>query len=172
MLHTLVSKLGGLINRRVLCFPFSRSLVLSSSRLLAIRNMIEQCKSEGGILLVQPEHLLSFKLVGVDKTWAMRGKLDPVGENAVRLHQEIEAFSRDIVDECDENFNVKYELIYTMGTQQPVDMSPDRWILIQGLFSIIIDTVQKLRSSRAVEVLGGMVIEEHGPARFPTLRII
>lgn len=70
MRHTLIAKLGGLVNRRVFYLPFSRSIRLSAAQVETVRQIIETCKKEGGVLLVQPEHLLSFKLMGIEKMWS------------------------------------------------------------------------------------------------------
>lgn len=57
--------------------------------------------------------------MGIDKSWAVRDENRDnggvLGESITRLYQDFESVSRDIVDESDENFSVKYELIYTMG---------------------------------------------------------
>ncbi len=67
-----------------------------------------------------------------------------LGREITRLYKDFEAVSRDIVDESDENFSVKFELIYTMGSQEAVEMSPDRWILIQELLRMTEDVARGL----------------------------
>lgn len=68
------------------------------------------------MLLVQPEHLLSFKLMGIEKSWIGENMTEStLGRKIIRLHQDFESVSRDIVDESGENFSVKFELTYTMG---------------------------------------------------------
>lgn len=46
-------------------------------------------------------------------------------------------YSRDIVDESDGNFSVKFEQIYTMGAQTLVEFSPQRWTLIQQVLGVV-----------------------------------
>lgn len=65
-----------------------------------------------GIMLVQPEHLLSFKLMGIE--CLLNGQHD-VGRSLLRTQHFFDNNARDIVDESDENFSVKFELVYTMG---------------------------------------------------------
>lgn len=108
----LVSKLGGLMNRRIYHMPFSRALRLSASQAHTIGEMFQECMTSRGIMLVQPEHILSFKLVGIE--CLLNGQPD-VGRPLLRTQQFLEHNSRDILDESDENFNVKFELVYTMG---------------------------------------------------------
>ncbi|KAK3323063.1 hypothetical protein B0H66DRAFT_515810 [Apodospora peruviana] len=174
MMHMLIGKLGGLINRRIFYLPFSRSVQLSMTQVKAVRGMLDACKDEGGILLVQPEQLLSFKLMGIDKTFVTDGETkDSLGSAIVRLHQDFEMVSRDIVDESDENFSVKFELIYTMGTQEAVEMSPDRWILIQQLLKMVEEIARQLKGAEnEPDVSEGLLLENHEQGRVPVIRIL
>jgi len=175
MMHTLITKLGGLINRRVLYLPFSRSIRLSPDQVGSVRAMIQACQQEGGVLLVQPEHLLSFKLMGIEKIWHEAQQNPTMGDDILQLYQEFEAVSRDIVDESDENFSVKFELIYTMGSQQPVEMSPERWILIEAVMELLRDVVKRLaRSESGGGDLEGLLFEERQDKSggFPTIRVL
>lgn len=45
--------------------------------------------------------------------------------------------SRDLMDESDENFSVKFELVYTIGTQRPTELSPERWMFMERLLGIV-----------------------------------
>ncbi|KAM7186577.1 Protein of unknown function (DUF3638) domain containing protein [Rhypophila sp. PSN 637] len=166
IMHTLIAKLGGLINQRVLYLPFSRSIRLSPGQIESVRAMIQACQQEGGMLLVQPEHLLSFKLMGIEKIWHEAQQNPTMGGDILQFHQEFEALSRDIVDESDENFSVKFELIYTMGSQQPVEMSPERWILIEAVMELLRDVVKRLARSES----GGERQDKSGG--FPTIRVL
>ncbi|KAK0715939.1 hypothetical protein B0H67DRAFT_645624 [Lasiosphaeris hirsuta] len=174
MTHMLISRLGGLMNRRVFYLPFSRSIQLSHYDVTAAREMMDKCRTEGGVLLVQPEHLLSFKLMGIDKSLAMEEKMKKkkknkkkdgktLGEEITGLHRYFESISRDIVDESDENFTVKFELIYTMGAQEPVEMSPDRWILIQQLLDLTETVVHRLMAAEKAlpEVTEGLLVKDN-----------
>jgi hypothetical protein len=84
----------------------------------------------GGVMLVQPEHILSFQLMGIDRRIS-----DPeIGRVLLRTQSFLDLKTRDIVDEADETY--KFELIYTMGTQRPIELSPQRWMLIQRVLDI------------------------------------
>ncbi|KAK5662476.1 hypothetical protein OQA88_8387 [Cercophora sp. LCS_1] len=171
MVHMLITKLGGLIGRQVFYLPLSRSVRLSPSQAKTVGDMIERCRLEGGILLVQPEHLLSFKLMGIENTLSDR-QTDDLGRQLVNLYQKFEDASRDIVDESDENFSVKFELIYTMGTQGPIDMSPDRWLIVQELLRITLEVAREISAAATDTPTQGLLVEERGRARFPTIRIL
>lgn len=167
MAQMLISKLGGLLNRRVYYLPFSRSLKLDSADIATICNMIMDCKNNGGVLLVQPEHLLSFQLMGLE-SW-VNGHED-VGRQLLSTQtRRLLDSARDIVDESDENFSVRFELIYTMGTQSTVELSPDRWLVPQQL----LDIIRRLAPSISEELPGSL--ECHIDAvmgSFPRIRIL
>ncbi|OQN95283.1 hypothetical protein B0A48_18754 [Cryoendolithus antarcticus] len=134
MLQMLISKLGGLLNRRIYHMPFSRSLKLDETAASTVLDMLSECMSNGGILLVQPEHILSFRLMALE--CSISGK-DDIGCGLMLAHDFFDWNSRDIVDESDENFSVHFELIYTMGMQRSIELSPDRWLLLQQILEIV-----------------------------------
>ncbi len=87
MHHLLVNKLGGMINRPIYFIPISRSLKMSVELAGRIQQIYSDCKRFGGILLVQPEHLLSFELLGLDKM--MGNSVDKqVGEIMVKTQSK------------------------------------------------------------------------------------
>lgn len=175
MTHTLVGRLGGLVNRRVFYLPFSRSVQPSIDDVETLRGIIEECGTEGGVLLVQPEHLLSFKLMGIDKSGTEGEGEDSLGRQITRLYKVFESVSRDIVDESDENFSVKFELIYTMGSQEAVEMSPDRWILIQDLLLMTENVARRLMASSALGpgMSQGLLLENNAVlGRVPKIRVL
>jgi len=165
MIQMLISKLGGLLDRRIFFLPISRSLQFDEAAAISIEQMCHECMESGGILLVQPEHLLSFQLMVLDRYIA--GKT-AVAEVLSRTQIFFDERSRDIVDEGDENFNVRFELIYTMGAQRPVDASPDRWIHIGELLDLVktfaVQVTESLPSS--------MMVQKTSPGAFPYLRIL
>ncbi|KAG7294014.1 hypothetical protein NEMBOFW57_004075 [Staphylotrichum longicolle] len=175
MMHMLISRLGALIDRRVFYLPISRSIRLSKKDIKTIRVILDTCISERGVLLVQPEHLLSFKLMGIDRSWTGDGDvMNPLGRKITQLYRDFERDSRDIVDESDENFNVKFELIYTIGAQEAVDMGSDRWILIQELLDLTVTVVRRLMAAEAPVACmsGGLLFEDHGAGRVPVIRVL
>ncbi|KAI6138915.1 hypothetical protein BKA82DRAFT_3009337 [Pisolithus tinctorius] len=121
MFHLLVHRLGGLANRRVFYLPFSRSLKIDSSSAREVQAILEQCMRERGILVVQPEHILSFKLLSVEK------QLDGttgIAEQLLQTQRWLHSHVRDILDESDEILHVRNQLIYAIGSQRPLDGSP------------------------------------------------
>jgi hypothetical protein len=63
MAEMLISKFGGLLRRRIYYMPFSRSLQLTKAAAETMFEVLRECRRNGGILLVQPEHILSFRLM-------------------------------------------------------------------------------------------------------------
>ncbi|OJK01293.1 hypothetical protein ASPACDRAFT_51200 [Aspergillus aculeatus ATCC 16872] len=165
MFQMLVSKLGGLLGRRVYHLPVSRSLRIGESEAREIEWMCKDCMAEGGVLLVQPEHLLSLKLMCLECFITGR---EAVGVCLLRILDFFQTSSRDLVDESDENFSVKFELIYTMGTQRPLELSPQRWNLIQEMLGLVrrYAPVIKMQLPRSIEV------EELHPGSFPRIRLL
>ncbi|KAL3475090.1 hypothetical protein BJX99DRAFT_259703 [Aspergillus californicus] len=165
MFEMLISKLGGLLNRQVYHMPISRSLKLEQAEADELGRMCRECMLQGGVMLVQPEHILSLKLMCLESF--IIGK-PAVGRSLLETLQFFESCSRDVVDESDENFNVKFELVYTMGAQRPVELSPQRWTMIQQVLGFVrqFALVVKREFPRSIEV------EEQKPGVFPRIRLL
>ncbi|KAF6811565.1 hypothetical protein CPLU01_15094 [Colletotrichum plurivorum] len=131
----------------------------------ALLSICVDCRDSGGVLLVQPEHILSFQLMGIET--AINGKM-PVSRSLLQAKDFLDGASRDIVDESDENFSVKFELVYTMGTQRPIEHSPDRWICIHHVLNIVRKAIAQVHQlyPDSVEVSPGH------PGCFSRLRIL
>ena len=73
MFELLVARLGGLTNRPIYHLPFSRAPEYDGSGSVVtpqiddLHKLMSQCMTERGILLVQPEHVVSLKLMGVEE---------------------------------------------------------------------------------------------------------
>ncbi|KAL3412906.1 hypothetical protein V8F44DRAFT_645694 [Aspergillus fumigatus] len=165
MLQMLVSKLGGLLGRPVYLMPVSRSLRLTVTEADAIFHMCQNCMEGGGVLLVQPEHILSLKLMCLECFVTGR---DAIGCSLLRTLEFFKEYARDVVDESDENFSVKFELIYTMGVQRPLELTPQRWVIVQELLNImrVIAPSVKQDYPRSIEV------EERSVGSFPRIRLL
>ncbi|KAF2866821.1 hypothetical protein BDV95DRAFT_611492 [Massariosphaeria phaeospora] len=165
MFQMLVAKLGGLLNRRIYHMPFSRALKLTKEQADIIGDIYHECIATRGILLVQPEHILSFKLMGIECLLTDRESL---GRSLLATQQFFDTKSRDIVDESDENFSVKFELIYTMGVQGPIELSPERWNMAHAVLGLV------LRYSFDVKraLPASIELDDRWEGRFPRIRIL
>lgn len=133
MFPLLANKLGGLLGRRIYQIQVSRDLRPDTQQCSLIRNLYDECRRNAGILLVQPEHILSFELMGLDQLLAGRTEL---GNALIGTQQWLNQTSRDILDESDEILSVKFELIYTMGGQNNLEFSPQRWKIVQQVLGL------------------------------------
>lgn len=165
MFQMLVSKLGGLLNRRLFHLPFSRALRLTEQDSRAILEECRLCMESRGIMLVQPEHILSFKLMGLESL--ITGK-ESIGRSMLQTQHFFDTHSRDIVDESDENFSAKFELIYTMGKQTFIDFAPDRWTVVQTVLDCIKEHAQAIKNKLPLSI---EVFERH-QGGFPRIRFL
>jgi hypothetical protein len=55
--------------------------------------------------------------------------------------------TRDIVDESDENFNAKFELVYTMGCQEPIEFTPKGWIIVQRILDLLPQRAKQIKEN-------------------------
>ena len=136
MFQLLVTRVSGLPNRPIFYIPFSRSLRMNISLVRTIGDLYRRCVAEGGVLVVQPEHILSQKLMHVDffLTSNRSREKRSIAHELGTLQDWVANVSRDVLDESDEILHVRYQLLYTAGEQMPVDDHPNRWTIIQQVF--------------------------------------
>lgn len=165
MFHLLLKKLGGMLNRRIFHMPFSRSIKLDLKKAENIQNLCKECMSTGGVLLIQPDHLLSMELVGPERLLAGDTEL---GKKLFNIQQWLEQNSRDILDESDEILSVRFELIYTMGTQRAIEFSPNRWAIVEH----ILELVRRFAQTVLQHFPHGFELQSVCSGSFPRLRIL
>jgi hypothetical protein len=74
----------------------------------------------------------------------------------------------ETIDESDENFTTKFELIYTMGCQSSIEYAPERWLLIQDLLALLPNLAKQVKKEypEAIDIQGG------GDGRYPRIRFL
>lgn len=146
------AKLGGLVNREIIHIPFSRKTTTNVKLIRSFRRLHSQMRARGGIIVSMPEHLLSFKLSGLQQL--ADGHVE-TSAAMVEMQDWLDIHSRDILDECDISLAIRMQLIYPSGSQTSVDGHPIRWQVIQLLLSCAHDfiTVVQSRYPRSVEVI-------------------
>jgi hypothetical protein len=169
MFQILVSRLSGLANRPIFYLPFSRSLRMRPFLIRTISGLYRRCVDEGGVLVIQPEHILSQKLMHINFLLKSPGN-DEKGSIAHELgvlRDWMAKASRDVLDESDEILHVRYQLVYTSGEQMPVDDHPNRWATIQHVFGRLQAHAKSLhnRFPKKFEMIGV-------PRGFPIVRIL
>ncbi|PHH60875.1 hypothetical protein CDD81_1080 [Ophiocordyceps australis] len=161
----LVAKLSGLLNHQIYQMPISRSVDPSASEIESIWDMCRECMRNGGVLLVQPEHILSFQLMAIERQLV---KDNTKGSIQLDMQQFFTSYTRDVVDESDENFSVKFEVVYTIGDQVPVEFSPFRWVLIQRLLTFVACAAPLVKQ----ELPQSIEVASCEAGRFPRTRIL
>ncbi|KAL2068505.1 hypothetical protein VTL71DRAFT_14842 [Oculimacula yallundae] len=165
MFQLLVKKLGSMVNRRIVYMPISRSLGLDVRQAQQIQEMYADCARTGSIILTQPEHILSFELLGLERLLTN----PDLGKVMVETQNWLQMRSRDILDESDEILSVKFELVYTMGIQRAVEFSPERWAIIQHALGVLSDVAKSFHEE---DPHGIEVIPTASRGRFPRIRIL
>ena len=168
MFHLLKQRVCGLANRRLYYLPFSRSVSLDMKMIGIIYGMFKACAQDGGILLCQPEHILSFQLMGLH----LLCNADDITNAVPYLEAQrwLDVNTRDILDESDEILSVRYQLIYTLGTPGPLQCQPDRWQIIQNVFSLIKDHLKEVATTHP-DGLELQPVDPNSPC-FPRTRIL
>ncbi|KAL4069248.1 hypothetical protein J3A83DRAFT_4095931 [Scleroderma citrinum] len=150
MFHLLVDRLGGLTNRCIYHLPFSRSLQMDHSGVTELHTILKECRRQRGILVLQPDHILSFKLLSVEKQ--LQGDQVGVAAKLMEIQQWLHSHARDILDESDEILHVRNQLVYTIDSQRPLEGFPYRWTTAQQILGLVRKHAAALHSSFPLEV--------------------
>ena len=160
MFHLLVERISGLANRRIFYLPFSRGVRTKLEQIENIQMLFKECARVQGILVTQPEHILSFRLTVIERMLSSGPPLDPVARKLQEMQAWLTSTSRDILDESDELLHVRYQLIYAMDAQRPLDGSPDRWTITQNIFDLVHRHMKQLHDQfPEVDILGHHVAD-------------
>lgn len=161
----LQDRLGGLIGRKLRHVPFSRK---SSTKIVDMRmyfNLHVEILKSRGVMLTLPEHILSFKLSGLQEL--SNGHIQQA-TSMLNVQAWFTRRCRDLPDECDHMLAVKTQLIYPSGAQSTVDGHPYRWKVVQSLLKLVKTHLILLRSdfSRSIEYV------PRAPGTFPTIYLL
>ena len=163
MFRLLCRTLSGLTNRRIFYIPIDRSLQPGPALAKEIYGLFVRCMEVGGILLCQPEHILSFKLMAFETL--SRSPSSSLSQSLLETQRWLEKNARDILDESDEILSPKYQLVYTIGTQHSPDGESMRWKLTQEVFDLIKDHARNERYK------GSLSVDSSSPQQFPQIRV-
>jgi len=146
------SRLGGLVGREIRHIPFSRKTNINPQTLQLYRDLHREMSDSRGVMLIAPEHLLSYKLSGLQHLAS--SNLETARE-MLEFQAYLNSICRDILDESDVSLAVKTQLIYPSGKQTTVDGHPHRWKVAQSLLSLVKDHLPELERKfpRNIEVL-------------------
>ena len=132
---------ASILGIRIYALPFCRDFKLDVSSISTMIMAIESCCSEGGVLVVAPEHRLSLELKAKELHVCGEHELATLVEKEL-VHRNI---YRDIIDECDEVLRHRYQLIYAIGANVALPSEPNRWRAAQALF-VALSSDGELRS--------------------------
>ena len=145
-------KLGGLLGRDLIHIPFSRRTRVDEQLLKTFAQLQSDLRKSGGVLLALPEHVLSFKLGGLQRLCDENLQQANI---MIKMQQWLERHVRDVLDECDVSLAIRTQLIYPSGFQMAVDGHPLRWQTVQAILRLVNLYVPALLTQfpRSIEVV-------------------
>lgn len=155
----LQTRLGGLVGREIRHIPFSRQTSTTPNMLRLYSELHQQTLHCCGVILTTPEHVLSYKLSGLQRLADSR--LQEARE-MIEFQSWLTDTCRDVLDESDFTLAVKTQLIYPSGSHSIIDGHPHRWMVVQVLLSLVEDHLPSLQRNfpRSIEIV-------HRPHGFP-----
>lgn len=165
MKTTIGQRLSGLADREIYTLPFSRKAKVDEEAVSDFMSLHRTCMTHKDILLSQPDHILSFKLMCRDRL--VSGDLI-VAKKLLEMSLWLDENVRAVLDESDEILDVKSQMIYPIGSQRFVDGQPDRWLLSQSVFDLVEQTAIRLqdRQPSTIEVI------RRTRSSFPVIRFL
>lgn len=94
-----------------------------------------------GVILTLPEHRLSFQLKIYESI--QKGEIEAAGK-ILKTQKWINTNVRSILDESDAILHAKYQLIYTVGNQLPLDGGNNRWYVAQAVLKRVPHHIEHL----------------------------
>lgn len=149
-------------NIRLLRAPFNRDRNLTPDQAHSLLTGLRRAAKYNSVLVVAPEHVLSFKL-----------KRDEARLASLEMWESMDKVDRlpyiDIMDEVDDLLKHKYQLIYAVGESDYLDDGEKRWKLLQAILRSIDGNpeIRKLLEEPDVATLG----KPPGIAAFTPVRL-
>jgi hypothetical protein len=146
------SRLGGLVGREIRHIPFSRRTKSNPETLQLYTDLHKDMLRCRGVVLNAPEHVLSYKLSGLQHLVGSKLK---IAREMIDFQSWLNSTCRDVLDESDVSLAVKTQLIYPSGKQTTVDGYPHRWQVAQSLLSLVKDHIPQLRCAfpRSIKII-------------------
>ena len=123
--HLMASILGV----RIYLMPFCRDVQLDANSIEMMKNALDDCKTNGGALVVAPEHRLSLELKAKELHHSGNKEIADLIDEMMLA----DAWC-DILDECDELLCHRYQLIYAIGNPMPLPARDHRFRCVQSLW--------------------------------------
>ncbi|PVF94396.1 hypothetical protein CPB86DRAFT_800493 [Serendipita vermifera] len=146
--HILRQTITNLCDRQVFYLPFTRNIEIDEQSAQRILQFLNNAASSGAVWLCEPEQLLSLKLLGLDKS--LRGQPeDPLGRHIIAIQSWIHQNTHDTIDESDEIFQTKQQVIYTVGSQKSLEAAPWRWELTEKLLDLLAQYLSQCKENES-----------------------
>ncbi|RDL37029.1 Uncharacterized protein BP5553_04462 [Venustampulla echinocandica] len=147
----LQARLGGLVGREIRHVPFSRKTPTHYTAIQAFHRIHKDIRDAHGVMLALPEHLLSFKLSGLQRL--SDGRINEA-KTMIKVQDWLTGKARDVLDECDSILAIRTQLIYPSGSQTTVDGHPHRWEIAEALLNRVSGHLWNLQKDypRSIEV--------------------
>ena len=148
----LQARLGGLLGREIRHIPFSRRTPTRLETVKQYYTIHKESQKAHGVMLTLPEHLLSFKLSGLQLLSDDRME---EAKAMIQVQDWLTRKARDVLDECDTILAIRTQLIYPSGSQKTVDGHPHRWEIIEALLNRVNGHLWSLREGfpQSIEVV-------------------
>ncbi|KAL8827547.1 MAG: hypothetical protein Q9191_003114 [Dirinaria sp. TL-2023a] len=130
----LQSRIGGLVGREVRHVPFSRRTLTDDQTISRYWELHETIRDCSGVMVALPEHILSFKLSGLQRI--SDGRVQEAAQ-MIDVEARLQQWSRDVLDESDFTLAVRTQLVYPSGSQSTVDGHPHRWEAAEALLDLV-----------------------------------
>ncbi|RMZ67587.1 p-loop containing nucleoside triphosphate hydrolase [Pyrenophora seminiperda CCB06] len=156
------AKLGGLVDRELIHLPFSRKTRLTETLIDLYGKIHTRLRDCRGVLIALPEHILSFKLSGLQQLCDEHLK---AASRMIDFQRWLDEHTRDILDECDVSLAIRTQLIYPSGTQMTVDGHPMRWQVTQAVLQLVKDFSSTVQSRHPLSI----EIVKRGADGFPLI---
>lgn len=138
----LQARIGGMLGREVRHVPFSRKTPTDEDTIKVYLELHESIRARSGVIVALPEHILSFKLSGLQRLSDTRIN---EAKRMVQAETYFRRYSRDILDESDFTLAVRTQLVYPSGSQTTVDGHPHRWETVEILLRLVEGHLWNLR---------------------------
>lgn len=157
---------ASILGIKLYALPFCRDVELDEDKIQTMALIIGECKREGGIFVVAPEHRLSLELKQKELHRANNLLLSSALDGLIRSTPW-----RDVLDESDELLHHRYQLIYAVGRAAELPGGPHRWRAVQALlFKVAFDKKVQHLLKRSEEI--ALVLQEPMSEAFPSTRLL
>lgn len=163
--QVLQGRLGGLLDRRVKHVPFSRKSSTTQECIETYFKIHNDVRQSGGLILTLPEHVLSFKLSGLQE---LSNGHHRQADLMMQVQAWLDSKCKDVLDECDHMLAVRTQLIYPSGARSVVDGHPRRWTAVQDMMKLSKSLIKSLKRDfpKDVEII------QRAPGTFPTVYLL